>query len=85
MDNIGKSWKTTSAGVLMILGAIVGLYFAYNNNLLNEGTVMTALTAIVGGIGLIVSKDSNVTGGNVVSASNDPAAVQASNTIDPKK
>lgn len=76
--NIGKSWKTTSAGILMIVGAIVGLVFAFINHAVNEGVVMGAATAIVGGVGLLVAKDNNVTGGTVVSANNDPSAVKAS-------
>lgn len=82
--NIGKSWKTTSAGVLMIVGAIVGLVFAFKNNAINEGTVMGAATAIVGGVGLLVAKDNNVTGGSVISANNDPDAVKASQSEPPK-
>lgn len=74
--NIGKSWKTTSTGITMIAGAIVGLYFAYKSNNLNEGTIMGAVTAIIGGVGFLFSKDNNVTGGTVVNATNDPA-VQA--------
>lgn len=85
MDNIGSSWKTTSAGITMIAAAVVGLVFAYKNNALNEGNVTAAITAIVGGAGLIVAKDKNVTGGSVISASSDPDTVKASTTVDPKK
>ena len=76
--DIGKSWKTTSAGILMIVGAIVGLVFAFINHSINEANVMGALTAVVGGVGLLVAKDNNVTGGTIVSANNDPDAVKAS-------
>jgi len=76
--DIGKSWKTTSAGILMIVGAIVGLVFAFKTNNINEGTIMGAVTAVVGGVGLLVAKDNNVTGGTIVSANNDPDAVKAS-------
>jgi hypothetical protein len=76
--NTGKSWKTTSAGLLMIAGAIVGIVFAYINKTLTEGVVMSAITAIVGGVGLMTAKDSNITGGTTVSVNNDPSAVQAS-------
>lgn len=55
-----KSWKTTSAGIAMIAGAIVSLYF--NRLDLNEVVVTTSITAILGGIGLIVAKDADVTG-----------------------
>jgi len=82
--NIGKSWKTTSAGILMIVGAIVGLVFAFKNNAVNEGTVMAAVTSIMGGVGLLVAKDNNVTGGSVVNANTDPEAVKASQSELPK-
>lgn len=58
-----KSWKTTSAGALMILGAIATVYF--HNGPLTQEVVMGAATALLGGIGLIVAKDSNVTGGDI--------------------
>lgn len=41
----------------MITGAIVGVYFAAQSNELNEIVVTAAITAILGGIGLIVSTD----------------------------
>lgn len=55
-----KSWKTTSFGILTIIGAVVGLIFAPE---ITAPIIMTAATSIVGGIGLLFSKDSNVTGG----------------------
>ena len=58
-----KNWKTTSTGITMIVGGIVGIYFAAKSGNLNEGTVTGSITAILGGIGLIFAKDNNVTGG----------------------
>jgi len=58
-----KSWKTTSAGVLMILGAMATVYFHVGP--LTQEVIMGAATAFLGGIGLIVSKDHNVTGGDI--------------------
>lgn len=81
--NIGQSWKTTSTGITMIVGAIVGLYFAYKSNNLNEGTIMGGVTAIIAGVGFLFSKDSNVTGGTTISASSDPDTVKASSKIPP--
>lgn len=51
------SWKTTSAGLLTILGAVVGLWFKRHS--LDEATIMTALTAILGGIGLLMARDND--------------------------
>ena len=60
-----KNWKTTSTGITMVVGGIVGFYFAIKNNTVNEGTVTGCLTAVLGGIGLIFAKDGNVTGGSI--------------------
>ena len=59
------SWKTTSAGILMELGAITGLIYAIIGKQLTPEIIMTCATGILGGIGLILAKDSNVTGGTV--------------------
>jgi hypothetical protein len=58
-----KNWKTTSAGILMMLGAIETVYFHVGP--ITQELVMGASTAFLGGIGLIVAKDNNVTGGNI--------------------
>lgn len=55
-----KSWKTTSAGVLMIAGAIATVYF--HSGPLTQEVIMGAATAFLGGIGLILAKDSDVSG-----------------------
>lgn len=54
-----KSWKTTSAGILMIAGAIVRAGFAWKAKSLSEEAVMTILTTLVGGIGLILARDND--------------------------
>jgi hypothetical protein len=59
------NWKTTSAGILAIIGALVGLVFAIINKNLTPDVIMACATGILGGIGLLFAKDSNVTGGNV--------------------
>jgi len=61
MKLFGPSWKTTSAGLLAILGAITHVVFAILHKNIDETTVMTAGTAIVGGVGLIAARDNNVT------------------------
>jgi hypothetical protein len=52
-----KDWKTTSAGISMIVGAIVGVYFAITTGTLDAVAITAATTAILGGIGLLVAKD----------------------------
>ena len=76
--NIGTSWKTTSAGITMIVGGITGLVFAIKANNLSESAISAAVTAVLGGIGLLFAKDAAVTGGTIVSKNNDPDAVKAS-------
>ena len=61
----GTSPKTTISGIVMIIGGIVRFYFAYKSGVFTEESVMTVLLAITTGIGLILSKDSNVTGGTI--------------------
>lgn len=56
MKNLIKNYKTTSAGVIMIAGAIVRL--AVHDGTFTEELIMGAVIAIVGGIGLIVAQDS---------------------------
>lgn len=53
------NWKTTGAGVLMVVLGVGGLLG------IKGGTdPSVAITSIMGGIGLIFAKDKNVTGGN---------------------
>ena len=53
------SWKTTSTGITAIAGALVMLWFKRHE--LTEGVVMSAITAIVTGLGLVGARDNNVT------------------------
>jgi hypothetical protein len=55
-----KSYKTTSAGILMIAGAVLSLVFA--NGPINQEDIKMALAGILGGIGLIFAKDFDKTG-----------------------
>lgn len=57
------SWKTTSAGILAIVGALVGLYFTIKNKTVTAESITGCVSAILVGIGLLLAKDSNVTGG----------------------
>jgi hypothetical protein len=53
------SWKTTSAGIAAVLGGLVTLYFSYKAGTLNEGSITAAVTAILGGLGLIFARDND--------------------------
>jgi hypothetical protein len=75
-----KNWKTTSTGLLMIVGALTSLFFTTKNNALNEGSIMAAATGLMGGIGLLAAKDYNVTGGTTVNDPNSATAVKEAAT-----
>jgi hypothetical protein len=60
---LGKSWKTTSAGIIGIVGGIIRLLFAIRSGNFSEEAIMTSVTGIVGGLGFLFAKDSDVTGG----------------------
>lgn len=58
------NWKTTSAGVGLILTGLTGLVHAVNPEVPGPD-ISTSVTSILGGVGLIFAKDNNVTGGSV--------------------
>ena len=70
------NWKTTSAGILAIVGALVGLVFAVINKTITPEVIMACVTGILGGIGLLFAKDNNTTGGNVSNGLKLPGAVK---------
>jgi uncharacterized membrane protein YidH (DUF202 family) len=58
-----NNWKTTSTGILAIVGGIVRFYFALKAGQITEESITTSLTAVLAGIGLLFAKDFDVTGG----------------------
>jgi len=60
-----KSWKTTSTGIIMIVGGITRLVFAIKSGNFSEEAIMSSSTLILGGFGLMFAKDSDVTGGTI--------------------
>jgi len=57
----GASWKTTAAGIAMILGAVSSIVVALlDGNPATSPNWEVALAAIAGGVGLIFAKDRNV-------------------------
>lgn len=59
-----KNWKTTSFGILTIIGAAVVVIFA---PVITPAIIMATATGTLTGLGLIFSKDYNVTGGTSAS------------------
>ncbi len=60
MNPLGRSWKTTLTGVLML----IGISAKVGNELLTAQPVdwTQALTIVATGVGLIMAKDHNVGG-----------------------
>lgn len=72
MKNFLKNWKTTSAGILAIVGAVVSIAFA---PVVTPVIITAAATGLLTGIGLIFAKDGNVTGGT------NPATPEAKDRV----
>jgi hypothetical protein len=53
------SWKTTSAGLMMILTVVIHLGFAIYNKTLTENMLIIELPTLFGGIGLAFARDNN--------------------------
>lgn len=58
LKNLLKNWKTTSAGLAMIISSVIHLVFAVLHNTADESTWTTAVMGIVGGVGLLAAGDS---------------------------
>lgn len=51
------NWKTTSAGILAIAGAITRIVFALQDKAITEEAVLSALTGFLTGLGLLFARD----------------------------
>jgi uncharacterized membrane protein YhiD involved in acid resistance len=60
LNNLLLNWKTTSAGLAMIVGGVIHLIYALKNGGLTEADCTTTVLAIVTGIGFIAAGDANV-------------------------
>jgi hypothetical protein len=63
------NWKTSLAGVTAILGAIGLITKMLSTGAFDVNTITLAFGQIVAGVGILVSKDANVTGGTTVQSS----------------
>lgn len=61
MNNLLNNWKTTSAGLTIMIGSAVHLIFAVRNHTADETTWTNALIAMVGGMGLVYAGDASAT------------------------
>lgn len=81
MNRFINNWKTTSAGLVMIGGAIVHLAFAVKNKTADENTWTITIGAIIGGLGLILAGDANPTPGPT--QNNQPSEQQQNEKTNP--
>jgi hypothetical protein len=66
------SWKTTSAGILAILGGLVRIAFAIKSGTFTEEACMTSATAIVSGFGLLAARDNDKSTEQILAARTAP-------------
>lgn len=59
IQNLLKSWKTTSAGITSIIGLVVHLVFAVRSHTADENTWTVSLVGIMLAIGLIFAGDAS--------------------------
>ena len=59
MKNIMNNWKTSSAGIAMILTGVVHLVFQLKAHSLSETDCTATMLAILGGVGLIYAGDAS--------------------------
>jgi uncharacterized membrane protein YhiD involved in acid resistance len=60
LKNLLTNWKTTSAGLTMIVGAVVHIIYALHSRSLTESDCTGSLLAIIGGIGFLAAGDAGV-------------------------
>jgi uncharacterized membrane protein HdeD (DUF308 family) len=60
IQSLLSNWKTTSAGLTMIIGGIIHLVYAIKSHALTEGDCTTTVLAIITGCGFIAAGDANV-------------------------
>jgi hypothetical protein len=70
---MGPSWKTSGIGLALILMGIAGMAFAGLDKVIG-GSIITA------GLGFLLTKDAQVTGGSIPQAS-PPGAAAVSNVM----
>ncbi len=84
VNKLFLNWKTTSAGVLAIVGGLVRISFMKAQQGVSEEGVMTTITAMVTGVGLLFARDVNVTSADLGLQSVEKKAT-ATQVITPNK
>ncbi len=65
MKSFLANWKTTAAGIALILGALADVTTQVSSGAWDSAHLIADFTAFTGGLGLIFAKDGDVTGGKV--------------------
>lgn len=61
LNKILINWKSSSAGILLILGAVISIVYSISDNgRIEQAEMMAQITALLGGIGLLLSRDVGV-------------------------
>lgn len=82
IQNLLTNWKTTSAGLTMLIGAWVHMAFVIKAHTANETDWTTALIATVAGVGLIAAGDAGTSATKVELATTRQEAAKAIETSD---
>ena len=61
MQNLLQNWKTTFAGLSMMVGGIIHLIFAAHAHTLTESDATTTALAIITGFGFLAAGDAGAT------------------------
>jgi hypothetical protein len=59
IQNLLKNWRTTSAGLTMMVGGTVHLIFCIRSGTATEGVWTASILGAIGGLGLIFAGDSS--------------------------
>jgi hypothetical protein len=57
MKKVFSHWKTTSLGILSIIGGITRVAFAIKSGDFTEEAIMTSATTVLTGVGLLFAAD----------------------------
>ena len=70
LKNLLVNWKTTSAGILAIVGSIVGLVFALKAKQVTTEAITGCITGLLTGIGLLLAADGIGNNSNSINKTN---------------
>jgi hypothetical protein len=81
LKNLFKNWRTTSAGLTMIVGGTVHLIFCIRAGTATEGVWTASILGTIGGVGLMFAGDSSASRQESVAVKTDVAkAIETGDT-----